>query len=175
MIEIPNSTEICTEIDKIHRMVKFTFLAPFFEASAEQKANLPSTLPLKSLALVKSQVDSKPFMRSEVVAKLFKHSKPVASYASIFVNCKKCKYINFVPFNLIGSQQPSQLKIILHDYQTDIGDTQQSMMSEEQQCEENRMKKIESSKNFSLRWLNTAEIISYRPKGQPTDLQKKNI
>ena len=43
------------------------------------------------------------------------------------------------------------------------------MMSEEQQNEENQLKRVECSTNFSLRWLNTAEIINFAPEGTYTN------
>ncbi len=164
-------TEICTEIDKIPRLANYTFLAPFLESNPDHNTGLNTDSCLQSLADLEFEMNSKAYTRSEVLARLYnfanyKTHPAVAYYTSIFVHCKKCKYINFVPFNLIGSQQPLQLSKILQNYQTDIGDSLGiCMMSEEQQREEARMKSLESSKNFSLRWLNIAEITSFKPNG----------
>lgn len=113
--------------------------------------SIPFFLSIEDL---KKEIHSRSFMRAKVEAVVFDYAKFCPPFACIYVTCKKCQYINFAPFHYIGSKKPNMLKNMLEDYDTEIGDTQPGFVTDDQ----NMLKRQECSKNFSLRWLNTAEI-----------------
>ena len=51
---------------------------------------------------------------------------------------------------------------MLKDYETEIGNTQ--FQTQEQENDEFQKKRLECSKDFSLRWLNTAEVLMWQGK-----------
>jgi hypothetical protein len=119
----------------------------------EQLNKITSIPFFLSIADFKNEMQSKYFMRAKVEAQVFDYAKYCPPFACIYVTCKKCQYINFAPFHFIGSKKPNILKNMTEDYETEIGETQPCFSTDDQ----NQLKRQESSKNFSLRWLNTAE------------------
>lgn len=103
------SNEICDEIWRLKRLVKMTYLIPMItQSKLGELAHLrfkyePYFASLRDLS---DEAGSQTYMRCKVTAKLFRHAintSPVI--ANVFVCCKKCGYVNFVPFHLANIYQ----------------------------------------------------------------------
>lgn len=175
-IRFKEQYEICNEIHQLdRRLANLTYLVPYLTADDSCISKLVSIPYFLSLENLKKESQRNEFMRSKVEARLFNYAIQCPPYASLFVTCEICRYVNFAPFHFIGSQQPGMLKHMIQNYDTDIGDTQPDFLSEEQQNENERLKRIESSKNFSLRWLNTAEISFFEQSNVNQSVSDNNV
>lgn len=150
--------EICPEIHLLNeRLTRFTYLVPFLSTKSISGAKyLPYFLSLSGL---KEEAVKNKFMKAKIEARIFDYSLQAPPYASIYVRCRKCQYINFAPFHCVRALQPSFLNYMLKNYETDIGNTQ--FMTQQQENDDFEKKRLECSKDFSLRWLNTAEVLGW--------------
>lgn len=145
--------EICPEIEKLKRLVKLTYLAPYFELSAEDanEAYLPHYY---SLQYLKEDAEQSDYLKCQVTAKLFSYSISSCPHiGSVFVYCKKCAYVNFIPFHLSNIYQEPYLKIVLK--QTNDENDQNYTQFDPSAPNTYDMAKRRAV-NYSLEWLKTA-------------------
>lgn len=111
-------TEICPDIFKLKRLTNLTYIAPYLDlktlpGNSEYDQSMPYYTSLKYLAEIANKRD---YLKCKVTAKLFNYSISSCPHiTSVFVNCKKCNYINFTPFHLASIYQSGTLNNILNN------------------------------------------------------------
>ena len=100
-----DSNEICDNIYKMQRLVNTAHFVPYLTCDLDYLKNELSMPFFNSLANLEQKCNKSDFnfMRFKVIAKIDNYSekKSQQSISSVFVNCKKCDYINFTPFRYL--------------------------------------------------------------------------
>ena len=151
--------EICSEIFQSKNLTIFTYLIPFLNSNHPRFQVFDKSMPFfTSLENLSNEASKHSSLRCKVIAKLYNYSiyGPCPQFNSVFVNCKKCNYINFTPFHFANIHQSNHLKLI----QSDLKTSQYSTMMDSQipdsqltQHDWNEKSKENIVKNFSIEWL----------------------
>lgn len=98
--------ETCDEeILKLKRLVKLTYLVPFI-CVPERPLEMLIEPYFYSLAHLAGEAAKNRQFRCKVIAKLYNYSiSSSPAIASVFVSCRHCSYVNFVPFHLANIYQ----------------------------------------------------------------------
>lgn len=144
--------EICDKIVKIQRLVNWTYLAPYLTCDLD-RVNSEASMPFfRSLKSLEQNAQSMNFMRCKVISKIFKYSlNSCPEVTSVFVNCKKCSYINFTPFQFSQTHQGSLMSGIMKDFKNL---TNEKSLNDSHEDSEANM--LSDAVNFSLNWIHTA-------------------
>ena len=107
---------ISNDIYGIKLFSNSTYLAPFvpFNQSNNQKKFIPFFESLANLELVSQQ--QKTNMKCKVIAKINKFAIHSPQITNVYVYCKKCNYINFVPYHSADIHQSGIMNKILNEY-----------------------------------------------------------
>ena len=111
-------TEISSDIYKLQKLARFTYLVPYLSSSGldEAKKFTVSYPFFTSLEYLANETSKHNYSKSKVIAKMFSYSiRTCPLIGSVFVNCKKCNYINFTPFHLASIYQADTLTNIMKD------------------------------------------------------------
>ena len=118
-----DAKEISSDIFKLKKLTALTYLVPCLTSSSIEEVSSTIERPLVksmphflSLDYLAEEAGQRHYMKCKVTAKLYSYSlKTNPHISTVFVNCKKCNYINFTPFHLANIHQGATLSKILND------------------------------------------------------------
>jgi hypothetical protein len=138
--------EICSDIFKIKRLTLLTYLVPSYSCDLKYLTNIESIPFFVSIDHLKKHAEKENFMRCKIEAKIFKYSfNSCPQMSCVFVNCKKCNYVNFTPFNLATIHQREMMNVIVKDLKSNNYENQSNDLDENK-----------NALNFSLNWIHSA-------------------
>jgi hypothetical protein len=162
--------EISKDICAIKLFSNKTYLAPYvnFTNSNEQTSFTPFFESLSNLELVSKQKNN---MKCRVIAKINRFAIHSPQITNVYVYCKKCYYINFVPYHSAEIHQSEIIHKIIKEYndkQNNSNNTNNIIMSSSTQTDTERDhiplmtdQKDEGEMhavNFSLDWFLNAKL-----------------
>lgn len=175
-LNLKDSRKISLDIYDVKLLSKSNYLVPFIRSN--QTLNSENYLMFfESLGGLEKESLKRSYTKSKVIAKFQRHIGLTSQIYQVYVSCKNCSYINYIPYNIGNMYHSTIMDHILKEYEKRFDNDVSSFLnasSQEINAETNG-----HASNFSLEWFINAgsdgwigadEIATT----QPRDLDENN-